>query len=50
MEKTSGMRMNLVDQFREKPVLMSLVTLCTLYVGSLIAALVMQLFSPAGPI
>lgn len=46
MQKSAGFKLSLKEQFRQEPLLMSLLALCTLYVGTLIAAAIVHLVTP----
>jgi hypothetical protein len=46
MQKFAGLGLSLKLLFRQQPLLMSLVALCTLYVGSLIAVAIMHIVAP----
>ena len=46
MHKFAGLVLSLKLLFRQQPLLMSLVALCTLYVGSLIAVAIMHIVAP----
>jgi hypothetical protein len=43
MQNSTGFGVSVKQQFKQQPLLMSLLALCTLYVGSLVAAAIMYL-------